>query len=210
MLTEVAEAQRKAPLKAPSNLGSNAAGGVSAALTAPAADFFALYLKTKNFHWYVPGAHLRDYHLVLDEHAGQIFVATEAIAERVRKIGGTNLRSIGHIARLQRVMDNDAEYVTPRYANERAIRKTERRSGKTGGHFRNNLIREVRLSLECSGGPFVMLDEAATMIGYAESGDAAFFGRYDNIALSDLGRELAAECDKVATAALNPQAAAVP
>jgi starvation-inducible DNA-binding protein len=74
---------------------------------------FALYIKTKNFHWHVSGAHFRDYHLLLDEQSEQIFAATDAIAERVRKIGGTTLRSIGHIARLQRVADNDERYVSP-------------------------------------------------------------------------------------------------
>jgi starvation-inducible DNA-binding protein len=74
---------------------------------------FALYLKTKNFHWHVSGPHFRDYHLLLDEHAEQIFATTDDIAERVRKIGGTTLRSIGQISRLQRVLDNDADYVTP-------------------------------------------------------------------------------------------------
>ena len=77
------------------------------------ADVFALYLKTKNFHWHVSGPHFRDYHLLLDEQADQIFAMTDPIAERVRKIGGTTLRSIGHIARLQRVLDNDADYVEP-------------------------------------------------------------------------------------------------
>jgi starvation-inducible DNA-binding protein len=83
-------------------------------LNALLADVFALYLKTKNFHWHISGPHFRDYHLLLDEQAEQIFAATDAIAERVRKIGGTTLRSIGHIARLQRVADNDADFVTPR------------------------------------------------------------------------------------------------
>ena len=77
------------------------------------ADSFALYLKTKNFHWHVSGPHFRDYHLMLAEQADQIFAATDAMAERVRKIGGTTLRSIGHIGRLQRVLDNDADFVTP-------------------------------------------------------------------------------------------------
>src|SRR5262249_45133306 len=77
------------------------------------ADMFALYLKTKNFHWHVSGPHFRDYHLLLDEQGEQIFATTDAIAERVRKIGGTTLRSIGHIGRLQRVLDNDADFVTP-------------------------------------------------------------------------------------------------
>jgi starvation-inducible DNA-binding protein len=74
---------------------------------------FALYLKTKNFHWHVSGPHFRDYHLMLDEQGDQIFATTDAIAERVRKLGGTTLRSIGQISRLQRIQDNDAEYVTP-------------------------------------------------------------------------------------------------
>jgi starvation-inducible DNA-binding protein len=77
------------------------------------ADVFALYLKTKNFHWHVSGPHFRDYHLLLDEQGAQIFATTDEIAERVRKVGGTTLRSIGHIAKLQRVLDNDAEYVDP-------------------------------------------------------------------------------------------------
>ena len=78
------------------------------------ADMFGLYLKTKNFHWHVSGPHFRDYHLLLDEQGEQIFATTDAIAERVRKIGGTTLRSVGHIARLQRVADNDADFVTPK------------------------------------------------------------------------------------------------
>jgi starvation-inducible DNA-binding protein len=85
--------------------------GISAVLTTTLADLFALYVKTKNFHWHVSGPHFRDYHLLLDEQSAQIFAATDAIAERVRKIGGTTLRSIGHIARLQRVVDNDNESV---------------------------------------------------------------------------------------------------
>jgi starvation-inducible DNA-binding protein len=86
---------------------------LTGALNALLADMFALYLKTKNFHWHMSGPHFRDYHLLLDEQSEQIFATTDDLAERVRKIGGTTLRSIGHIARLQRVLDNDAEYVTP-------------------------------------------------------------------------------------------------
>src|SRR5262245_61815828 len=108
-----AKTRRKAPLATPTNLAANAVQDLSGALTALLADMFALYVKTKNFHWHVSGAHFRDYHLLLDEQAEQIFSTTDAIAERVRKIGGTTLRSIGHIARLQRVLDNDADYVTP-------------------------------------------------------------------------------------------------
>jgi starvation-inducible DNA-binding protein len=104
---------RSAPLKTPTGLGSNATRDIAAACTTLLADMFALYLKTKNFHWHVSGPHFRDYHLMLDAQADQILAATDALAERVRKIGGTTLRSIGHIARLQRVRDNDAEYVTP-------------------------------------------------------------------------------------------------
>jgi starvation-inducible DNA-binding protein len=82
-------------------------------MNAVLADVFALYLKTKNFHWHMSGPHFRDYHLLLDEHANQIFAMTDPIAERIRKIGGLTIRSIGHVARLQRVLDNDAEYVEP-------------------------------------------------------------------------------------------------
>ena len=105
--------RRKAPLVTPTDLGDNARRDITGALNALLADVFALYLKTKNFHWHVSGPHFRDYHLLLDEQADQIYATTDPIAERVRKLGGTTLRSIGHIARLQRVSDNDAEYVTP-------------------------------------------------------------------------------------------------
>jgi starvation-inducible DNA-binding protein len=108
-----AKARRIAPLQTPSALGSNATHDIAAAFTALLADMFALYLKTKNFHWHVSGPHFRDYHLMLDEQADQIFGTTDALAERARKIGGTTLRSIGHIAREQRILDNDAEYVDP-------------------------------------------------------------------------------------------------
>jgi len=103
-----------AALATPNELGSNAIKDLSQALNALLADMFALYLKTKNFHWHVSGPHFRDYHLLLDEQADQIFATTDAIAERVRKLGGTTLRSVGHIARLQRVDDNDADYVGAR------------------------------------------------------------------------------------------------
>jgi starvation-inducible DNA-binding protein len=108
-----AKALRVAPLKTPTDLKPNAIQDVSGALNIMLADMLALYLKTKNFHWHVSGPHFRDYHLLLDEHADQIFAATDAIAERVRKIGGTTVRSIGHVSRLQRVLDNDADFVTP-------------------------------------------------------------------------------------------------
>lgn len=111
-MTKVA-ARRKAPLETPTDLKSNAVKDVSAGLNQLLADTFALYLKTKNFHWHVSGVHFRDFHLLFDEHGDQIFAMTDDIAERVRKIGGTTIRSIGHIARLQRVEDNDADFVTP-------------------------------------------------------------------------------------------------
>jgi starvation-inducible DNA-binding protein len=113
MTTATAKAHRKSPLATPTNLDSDAVRDIGGALTTLLADFFALYLKTKNFHWHVSGPHFRDYHLLLDEQGDQIFAATDAIAERVRKIGGTTLRSIGQISRQQRILDNDADYVTP-------------------------------------------------------------------------------------------------
>ena len=110
---EEKKALRAAPLGTPTDLSPNAVRDISGALNILLADTFALYLKTKNFHWHVSGPHFRDYHLLLDEQADQIFSATDAIAERVRKIGAMTLRSVGHVARLQRVLDNDAEYVAP-------------------------------------------------------------------------------------------------
>jgi len=108
-----AQDRRKAPLATPSDLDSNAIKDLTGALNALVADVFALYLKTKNFHWHMSGPHFRDYHLLLDEHGDQIFAMTDPIAERVRKLGGTTLHSIGHIGRLQRIADNDADFVTP-------------------------------------------------------------------------------------------------
>jgi starvation-inducible DNA-binding protein len=114
MATKTDEAAlRKAPLTTPSDIDKQAVQDISGALNALLADVFALYLKTKNFHWHMTGPHFRDYHLLLDEHGEQLFAMTDDIAERVRKIGGTTLRSIGHIARLQRISDNDADYVSP-------------------------------------------------------------------------------------------------
>ena len=110
---ESSKEKRKAPLKTPSGFGENAIKDLSGALNELLADFFALYFKTKNFHWHVSGPHFRDYHLLLDEQADQIFAAGDAIAERVRKIGGTTIRSVGQISKLTRVPDNDADYVTP-------------------------------------------------------------------------------------------------
>ena len=100
-------------LQTPTDLGADATKDISAALNAILADTFALYLKTKNFHWHVNGPHFRDYHLLLDEQADQLFASTDIIAERVRKIGGNTLRSIGDIARRTRIADNDANYVSP-------------------------------------------------------------------------------------------------
>jgi starvation-inducible DNA-binding protein len=107
------KARQTAALGTPTDLKSNATRDLSAALTTLVADMFALYLKTKNFHWHMSGPHFRDYHLLLDEQSDQIFATTDAIAERVRKIGGKTLHSIGEIGRLQRILDNDADYVTP-------------------------------------------------------------------------------------------------
>lgn len=105
--------RRKAPLNTPSDLAANACADISAALNGILADVFALYLKTKNFHWHMSGPHFRDYHLLLDEQGDQLYAMTDPIAERIRKVGGTTLRSIGHISRLQRISDNDADYVDP-------------------------------------------------------------------------------------------------
>lgn len=102
-----------ADLKTPTDLSSNAAKSVKDALNAILADSFALYLKTKNFHWHVSGPHFRDYHLMLDEQAAQIFASTDDIAERVRKTGNVTLRSIGDIARHQTLKDNDQDFVPP-------------------------------------------------------------------------------------------------
>ena len=113
MDTTAVRALRAASLLTPTDLTPDATKDISAALTILLADMFALYLKTKNFHWHMSGRHFRDYHLLLDEQAEQIFATTDAIAERVRKIGGTTLRSIGQISRLQRLLDNEVEYVTP-------------------------------------------------------------------------------------------------
>ncbi len=108
-----AKSLRMAPLTTPTDLKSDAVRDISGALNILLADMFAVYVKTKNFHWHMWGPHFRDYHLLLDEQAEQIFATTDAIAERVRKIGGTTVRSIGQISRLQRILDNDADFVTP-------------------------------------------------------------------------------------------------
>jgi starvation-inducible DNA-binding protein len=108
-----AKTLRRAPLETPTDLNAKAVADISGALNILLSDMFALYIKTKNFHWHMSGPHFRDYHLLMDEQGEQIFATTDDIAERVRKIGGTTLRSIGQIHRLQRVLDNDADFVTP-------------------------------------------------------------------------------------------------
>ena len=108
-----AKVLQTAPLATPTDLKPNAVRDLAGALNILLADMFGLYLKTKNFHWHVSGPHFRDFHLLLDEQAEQIFATTDDLAERVRKIGGTTLRSIGHVSRLQRIKDNNADFVTP-------------------------------------------------------------------------------------------------
>jgi starvation-inducible DNA-binding protein len=107
------EKRQVARLATPTDLGPEAVRDLAPALNAVLADVFALYVKTKNFHWHMSGPHFRDYHLLLDEQGDQLFAMTDPIAERVRKLGGLTLRSIGEIARTQRLLDNDAEYVEP-------------------------------------------------------------------------------------------------
>src|SRR5215510_9316568 len=113
MNAQEAKILRTGPLATPTDLKPNAVRDLAGALNILLADMFALYLKTKNFHWHISGPHFRDYHLLLDEQGEQIFATTDPLAERVRKIGGRTLRSIGHIAKLQRIEDNDEEFVTP-------------------------------------------------------------------------------------------------
>ena len=105
--------RRQAPLATPTDLTRSATKDIAGAMNAILADVFALYLKTKNFHWHMSGPHFRDYHLLLDEHGDQLFAMTDPIAERIRKIGGLTITSIGHISRMQRVLDNNADYVDP-------------------------------------------------------------------------------------------------
>jgi starvation-inducible DNA-binding protein len=107
------KARQKVPLRTPTDLHPAATKDVAAAMNGILADAFALYLKTKNFHWHMSGPHFRDYHVMLDEQSDQIYAMTDPIAERIRKLGGSTLRSIGHIARTQRILDNDADYVEP-------------------------------------------------------------------------------------------------
>ena len=104
---------RHSALRTPTSLSENAVKDISAGVTAALADVFAIYLKTKNFHWHMSGPHFRDYHLMLDEQAAQLLAMTDDMAERVRKLGGNTLRSIGQISKLQRILDNDADFVAP-------------------------------------------------------------------------------------------------
>ena len=105
--------RRAAPLVTPSDLGAKASANIAGGMNAILADVWALYFKTKNYHWHMSGPHFRDYHLLLDEQADQLYGMSDPIAERIRKVGGNTLRSIGHVARLQRIKDNDADYVDP-------------------------------------------------------------------------------------------------
>jgi len=114
MSTHTHEDSKAAKVNVPDGFDPEQVKDLSSVLNALLADAFALYLKTKNFHWHMSGPHFRDYHLMLDEHATQIFAITDAIAERVRKVGGTTIRSIGHIAKLQRIADNDQQFVPAR------------------------------------------------------------------------------------------------
>ena len=113
--TKTAELRQKRdiPLTVPTDLTRSAVKDIAGAMNAILADVFALYLKTKNFHWHMSGSHFRDYHLLLDEHSDQLYGMTDPIAERIRKLGGLTIKSIGHISRIQRVLDNDADYVDP-------------------------------------------------------------------------------------------------
>ncbi|MWP60963.1 MULTISPECIES: Dps family protein [unclassified Gilliamella] len=111
--TTSAKKLQQAAILFPTDLGQQASKDISGAMNSVLADVFALYLKTKNFHWHVSGPHFRDYHLMLDDHGDELFAMTDPIAERVRKLGGTTLRSIGHIAKLQSISDNNADFVEP-------------------------------------------------------------------------------------------------
>jgi starvation-inducible DNA-binding protein len=113
IIKEITDMLNRAPLAIPTTLPEKAVQDISRALIPLLSDVFALYLKTKNFHWHMSGPHFRDYHLMLDDHGEQIFAMTDAIAERARKLGGTTVRSIGQISRFQRIVDNDAEHVEP-------------------------------------------------------------------------------------------------
>jgi starvation-inducible DNA-binding protein len=111
--TQELERRQRSPLITPTDLKAEATRDIAGAMNGILADVFALYMKTRNFHWHMSGPHFRDYHLLLDEQAGELFAMTDPVAERIRKVGGATLRSIGQIARTQRLLDNDAEYVEP-------------------------------------------------------------------------------------------------
>ena len=115
VLKNVSSAKRlqQSAILFPTDLGQKASKDISGAMNSVLADVFALYLKTKNFHWHVSGPHFRDYHLMLDDHGEELFAMTDPIAERVRKLGGKTLRSIGHISKLQSISDNNADFVEP-------------------------------------------------------------------------------------------------
>src|ERR1700757_1860827 len=131
----------RAELQSPTDLGANAIRDIPAALRAPLADVFALYVKTKNFHWHMSGSHFRDYHLMLDEQSDQIFAMTDDIAERARKIGGTTIRSIGHIKREQRILDNDAVCDPSGYGGRTSRRQS---TANIGNAPRSRALRSVR------------------------------------------------------------------
>ena len=114
MSTHTSESTKAAKTNVSDGFDTEQVKNLSSVLNALLADVFALYLKTKNFHWHMSGPHFRDYHLLLDQHGDQLFAITDDIAERVRKVGGTTIRSIGHIAKLQRIQDNDQEFVSAR------------------------------------------------------------------------------------------------
>ena len=147
MDTKNARALRTAPLHTSTDLKPNAVKDISGALNILLADVFALYMKTKNFHWHMSGPHFRDYHLMLDEQGEQIFAMTDDIAERVRKIGGLTLRSIGQIGRLQRILDNDAEFVDATGHAGRAARRQQ-----AAGSQPARGTRSVRRARGCSDG----------------------------------------------------------
>src|SRR5206468_809461 len=127
--------RRDAPLTTPTELTRSATRDIAGTMNAILADVFALYLKTKNFHWHMSGPHFRDYHLLLDEHGDQLFAMTDPIAERIRKIGGLTIKSIGQISRIQRVLDNDADYVDPSDMIAE-LAKDSPSSSATAGHCR--------------------------------------------------------------------------
>ena len=112
--TEDRKRRRRAPLDTPTDLKPAATRDIAGAMNAILADVYALYFKTKNFHWHLSGPHFRDYHLLFDEQGDQLFAMADPIAERIRKVGGSTIRSIGHVSRLQRVKDNDVDYVDPK------------------------------------------------------------------------------------------------